>query len=509
MLSNFSYHLQGIFYCHPSPLPARPYNATMIDASLIGHSLNGAVERCFHELWRPPGMAIGVCTTDGLIWSRCLGERQLGAGAAIDEHTVFALASGTKTLAAAVIAHLVDRGRLNWQTRVVDLDPAFDAGDSRVTQLLTLRDLACHRTGWTSSEGRHRAAAQTRADLVHRLRYHGFRHPFRENFAYCTDGFSLLGHIVDKSTNVFWEHYAQSQLLSPLSMQRTFFSITDAKASNNFAQPHLQPDNRRHVPVPWHYEDGVATPAGGANSCLADLSKWLGAWLANSSTRTPWSTEQTSIMLSPQIFDVGPFADKELSCAVTSGITDEAYALGWYTHCYRGERIFHHTGSIRGFRSILALLPERGLGFIALVNADAVYLPRALFQATVDELQNADPTRWILEFWKLEQAWHALNAGRCRDDHWDNRSIVDTELVGAYQDDGRFGLIRIEANYTGLTFRAGGLSYRIIAVGEDSYRCEEPCGSLVIDQGLLRAERDSSHRIVGFRYRDALFSRTG
>jgi CubicO group peptidase (beta-lactamase class C family) len=496
---------QSTLQCAKFPTSApRP----VTNASPLSRSLNDAIERCLQQLWRPPGMAVGVCDAKGLAWSLCLGERQLGAGTAIDEHTVFALASGTKTLAAASIAHLIGQRKLDWETRVVDIDPAFDAGDARVTGLLTLRDLACHRTGWTSSEGRHRAAALTRADLVSRLRYHGFRHPFRESFAYCTDGFSVLGHVVDKCTGMSWERYAQSHLLAPLGMERTFFTVADAEASNNFAQPHLQLSEGERVPVPWYYEDGVATPAGGANSCLADLSEWLGAWLANSDMGTPWPSEQTTIMQTPQIADAGAFADQELSCAVSDDLSDEAYALGWYTHRCRGERIFHHTGSIRGFRAMLALLPQRGLGFIALVNADAVYLPRALFQATLDALQKGDPMRWIPNFWRLEQAWHTLNAGRCRRDRHETQPIIDGHLVGAYRDDGRFGSVQIESDPTGLTFRGGRLSYRIVSAGVDSYRCEEPCGALVVDQGPLHVERNRSGQVVGFRYRDALFTRT-
>lgn len=475
--------------------------------------LDAAVSHCVHELWNPPGAAVGLCSVDGLAWSRCFGERRLNSGLAVDEHTVFALASGTKTFAAASLAHLLGRGRLGWDSRVVDIDPTFDAGDAAVTSALTLRDLACHRIGWRSSEGRHRGAALSRADLVRRLRYSGFRHPFRRNFAYCTDGFSVLGHVVDTATGLSWERYAQTHLLAPLSMNRTSFFVADAESSNNFAEPHLQLADASRVAVPWFYEDGVATPAGGANSCLADLAKWLGAWLANGEASTPWPSAQTAIMQTPQIADAGPFADKELSCAVSEGLTDEAYALGWYTHLYRGERIFHHTGSIRGFRSMLALLPERQLGFIALVNANDVYLPRALFQATLDTLQGADPLRWTASFLRLEKRWHALNAGKYRRDSGAAAAATDTDLVGCYLDDGRFGNVTISAGDRGLQFRAGKLLYRVGQTARDLFprdlfRCEEACGALVIDQGQLRAQRDDANHIVGFAYQGAAFKRT-
>lgn len=474
----------------------------------VPQRLDAAISHCLQDLWQPAGAAVAICAPDDMIWSYCFGERQLGSGQATDEHTVFALASGTKTFAAASVAHLIGQSRLDWDTRVVDIDPSFDAGDAAVTAAITLRDLACHRTGWPSSEGRHRGAASSRADLVRRLRYHGFRHPFRQNFAYCTDGFSALGHVVDIASGMSWESYAQTHLLAPLSLHRTSFSVAAAEGTGNFAQPHLQLLDGQRVAVPWYYEDGVATPAGGANSCLADLATWLGAWLTNAPNVTPWPTTQTSIMQTPQIADAGPFADKELSCAVTQDLTDEAYALGWYTHRYRGERVFHHTGSIRGFRSMLALLPEQKLGFVALVNSDDIYLPRALFQTTMDILQDGDPLRWTPNFLTLEKAWHTSNAGKYRRASEAAQTSTNADLVGTYQDDGRYGTVLIASNGDGLQLQAGKLHYRILSTGNDSFRCEQAAGALVIDQGPLQLKRDAAQRVIGFEYQGALFKRT-
>jgi len=449
-----------------------------------------------------------LCTPAGLVWSRCIGERRFGSGLPVDEHTVFALASGTKTFAVASIAQLIGQGKIDWDSRVVEIDAAFDAGDPAVTQLLTLRDLACHRIGWRSSEGRHRGAALSRADLVRRLRYHGFRHPFRQNFAYCTDGFTVLGHVVDIMAGISWEQHARRHLLTPLGMNRTSFFVPEAERSGNCTQPHLQLADGTRLAVPWYYEDGIATPAGGGNSCLADLAKWLGTWLAKPGQHLPWPTAQTAIMHAPQTFERGAFADHELSCAVTEDLTDEAYALGWYTHVYRGERIFHHTGSIRGFRSMIALLPSRELGFIALVNWNEVYLPRALFQLALDTLQDADPMRWIPHFFKLETTWQAANAGRYRRDTGAARPTTDTGLIGSYRDDGRFGTIAIIANDDGLWFRAGQLAYRINGSGDDQYFCEQSCGVLLIDQGPLQVHRDATKRVRGFEYQGAWFERS-
>lgn len=475
----------------------------------VNRQLTDAIDACFHELWQPPGMAVGLCTSDGLVWSRCLGQRQLGSGPAIDEHTSFALCSATKTLAVASIAHLCGQAGLSWDTRVADLAPDFDAGNDVVTSQLTLRDLACHRTGWTSSEGRHRGAARTRADLIQRLRYHGFRHPFREAFAYCTDGFSLLGHIVDRVSGDSWERYAQTNLLEPLGMRRTHFSVVATQAADNFAQPHVRVRGSQRVAIPWRYEDGVATPAGGANSCLADVARWLRAWLANTTTRTPWPQLHTALLQTPQVADSGAFADKEFSCAIpvgADGISDEAYALGWYCHRYRGERVLHHTGSIRGFRSLIALLPERALGFIALVNSDSVFLPRALLQATLDSLQGSTPTRWTQQFLDLEHRWHESNADRYRLLPMPDSRVGDERaLAGKYRDDGRYGTVAIVVTDTGLAFEAGNLQYRLSRTDADTYTCAEACGPVWLDHGPLQFRRGADGSAAAFTFQEAMF----
>lgn len=478
----------------------------------MSRRLNGVVASMYGDLWKPPALAVAVCTATGLAWRRCLGVRRIGSNAKVDEQTAFALASGTKTMAVATIAQLCERGVITWDSRVADIDAGFDAGSADITREITLRDLACHRVGWTSSEGRHCAAAISRSDLVRRIQYQGFRHPFRGGFGYCTDGFSVLGHVVDLIAGEPWERYARTHLLAPLGMRRTYFSVGETRRSNNFATPHLLAPQGEYLAIPWCYEDGVATPAGGANSCLADLGAWLGAWLAGGHPRAPWSAEQQREMLEPQIANSGEFADLEFSCAVPqgeNGITHKTYALGWYCHRYRGELVHHHTGSIRGFRSLIGLVPGRGVGVIALVNADAVFLARALFQAVLDDLQGSDPATWVDAFFDLETQHR--ETGRARyltDPVLDHMPPELADFPGAYADDGRYGSTRITVGrHNTFAFEAGPLRYCLVPTDAECLRCLEPCGPLLIDQGSLRVRRDSSQSIWGFEFRQTLFKR--
>src|SRR5882757_9153453 len=68
-----------------------------------------------------PGLAIGIVANDRLVYGKGFGVRAKG-GAAVDPGTVFQIASVAKGFLAATLAIMVDRGKLNWDDRVIDRD---------------------------------------------------------------------------------------------------------------------------------------------------------------------------------------------------------------------------------------------------------------------------------------------------------------------------------------------------------------------------------------------------
>ena len=48
----------------------------------------------------------------------------------------------------------------------------------------------------------------------------------------------------------------------------------------------------------------------------------------------------------------------------------EEYGLGWEIVDVDGLRLVSHTGAYDGFVSVIGLLPEEGVGFVLLVNAE-------------------------------------------------------------------------------------------------------------------------------------------
>src|SRR5262249_11327128 len=93
-----------------------------------------------------PGLAVGIVAGDKLVYAKGFGVRSKSGGLPVDARTVFQIGSTTKAFLAATEAIMVDRGKLRWDDRVVDLDPEFQLKDPWVTREFRVFDLLAQRS---------------------------------------------------------------------------------------------------------------------------------------------------------------------------------------------------------------------------------------------------------------------------------------------------------------------------------------------------------------------------
>jgi CubicO group peptidase (beta-lactamase class C family) len=93
-----------------------------------------------------PGLAIGVVAGSKLIYAKGFGVRTKG-GAPVDTQTLFQIGSVTKAFLSTTMAIAVDRGKLHWEDRIIDLDPEFQMRDPWVTREFRVFDLMAQRSG--------------------------------------------------------------------------------------------------------------------------------------------------------------------------------------------------------------------------------------------------------------------------------------------------------------------------------------------------------------------------
>src|SRR5258705_2433487 len=108
--------------------------------------LEAYIEHAMQD-WGMPGLAIAIVKDDKVAYARGFGVRNSETREPVDENTVFAIGSVTKSFTTTAFAMLVDEGKMTWDAPVKDYLPYFQTYDPYVTSQLSTRDIACHRTG--------------------------------------------------------------------------------------------------------------------------------------------------------------------------------------------------------------------------------------------------------------------------------------------------------------------------------------------------------------------------
>ena len=108
--------------------------------------LTDFVEHAMREL-SVPGVGLAIVDNGTVVFDGGFGVRELGKPEKVDAGTTFMIASNTKPLTTLLMASLVDEGKLDWDTPVTKVYPAFKLGDAATTQQVLVKHLLCACTG--------------------------------------------------------------------------------------------------------------------------------------------------------------------------------------------------------------------------------------------------------------------------------------------------------------------------------------------------------------------------
>jgi len=320
-----------------------------------------------------PGVAVAVVYRDRIVYLNGFGYRKAGSDAEVNADTVFQLASLSKPITSTIVASLVGNGKLDWDSRIVDLDRGFRLSDRDVTEQLTVRDLLSHRSGLPTSAGDAlEDLGFSRPEILHQMRLLPLTGEFRKSYQYCNFGYTEGAIAASKAVDVRWEDLAKRRLFKPLGMTSASYRYSDYVNTANKAAIHViingQPVAR------YHRDPDAEAPAGAASSSVRDLAEWLRLQLGDGR----WNGEEI----------VAADALRETHRPqIQSGTNRETgkptfYGLGWnIDHDAAGHLILSHSGAFYiGTGTTVKFSPSQQLGIIVLTNA----MPTGLAEATAN-----------------------------------------------------------------------------------------------------------------------------
>ena len=116
-------------------------------------------------------MAISIVQGDEMIYAKGFGVKKVGENDPVDEKTIFQIGSTSKAFTAALVAMMVDEGKLHWKDKVIDYLPDFRMYDPWVTREFLINDAMAQHSGMPGYAGDFLSFIGYGLSLIHILKH--------------------------------------------------------------------------------------------------------------------------------------------------------------------------------------------------------------------------------------------------------------------------------------------------------------------------------------------------
>jgi len=329
------------------------------------------------------GLAIGTIENGQVSFVRGYGETLANSGDPVTPDTVFRWASLSKSVASALAVQLAEDGKLLLDAPLMKMGTTLTLpGDNR---RVTTADVLSHRVGLVRNAWDDRLEAGEDPKMLRAAL--GTLPPFcppATCYAYQNIAFDTATEIVEKAAGKDYASVARARLFAPLGMAGASIGRAGLQGARSWAQPHHR--NKSPATVTDIYYRVPA--AGGVNSSIRDLVRWMRAQMGDAPA-----------VLSPETLDTMhrsrvPTPPRGRRGAMDRALSDAAYGLGWRTYTYAGHALVGHRGSVDGYGSLILFDPAQKSGIVMLWNSN--YSKAARLQLEFfDLLYGLPPTDWL------------------------------------------------------------------------------------------------------------------
>ncbi len=301
------------------------------------------------------GLSIALVDRNKMVWSEGFGFADKANEIEASPNTVYRTGSISKLFNAVAVMQLVEQGKLDLDAPLVQYLPEFKIR-SRFgrTDDITLRALLSHQAGLPRDHiaGMWGQDQQPIESLLPILEETYVTHPANKIFAYSNMGVSLSGLAVQRNSGQTYETYMQRQVLDVLGMNQSDFSgrLEGPNASAAYIK-------NEQVTEPALRD----LPAGGLNSTVVDMAKFISIMLAQGSYGA------TTVLDSDTVLEMYEVQNQRNQLDF-----DRKLGLGWLyeDHKLDGQYdVLGHNGATLAHVSKLAMVPELGIGVIVLSNS--------------------------------------------------------------------------------------------------------------------------------------------
>ncbi len=332
------------------------------------------------SVFKLPGLVVGIIKDGKVYYKQAYGVKSNTDKSPVDIHTLFPIASITKTFTAVLVSSVTQEKNISINTPLRNLVPGFQLSFQPYNSEISVADVLSHRSGWKTFQGDLLNTESTLSDsqLVSKLNYLHPAFPLRTKFGYSNMGFLLAGMSVKGITGNGFDDELKMRILNPLQMNATFIDSVAIKAYANKTLLYSQTENgivetKTKLESPRGY--------GGMYASINDLCTWMQVLLDSGRYQNKQVIPHNAIT---QSFNSYTIIGKQAAGNRKRYL--KTYGLGWEIIQYEGAEIVQHGGAYAGSLSMLAMIPSLKFGVVILTNGDFHPLQETLKWQLIDAL---------------------------------------------------------------------------------------------------------------------------
>lgn len=283
-----------------------------------------------------PGLAVAVVDAGGVRYLRTFGDCP-GADAP------FVVGSLSKSFTAVAVMQLVEQGAVDLDAPASRYAPGYDVPDE-----VTVRSLLNQTSGFGAYDSLAEAADGELGETF-------------GAFSYANANYDLLGRVVEGASGEDYARYLDEHVLEPLGMASTTADPARAEALG------MVPGHRDWFGLPvadgFRHAQGDGAWGGPASGYVAssarDMASYLRMYLNGG-----MGGDGARVLSADSVRRM--FLDR-----VPDPEGDTYYGMGWTSFSWDdGELVLSHDGQVENYTASMCLLPERGIGIVALSDAN-------------------------------------------------------------------------------------------------------------------------------------------
>ena len=282
-----------------------------------------------------PGLAVAVVDAGGVRYLRTFGDCP-------DADAPFVVGSLSKSFTAVAVMQLVEQGAVDLDAPASRYAPGYDVPDE-----VTVRSLLNQTSGFGAYDSLAEAADGELGETF-------------GAFSYANANYDLLGRVVEGASGEDYACYLDEHVLEPLGMASTTADPARAEALG------MVPGHRDWFGLPvadgFRHAQGDGAWGGPASgyvvSSVRDMASYLRMYLNGG------MGDGARVLSADSVRRM--FLDR-----VPDPEGDTYYGMGWTSFSWDdGELVLSHDGQVENYTASMCLLPERGIGIVALSDAN-------------------------------------------------------------------------------------------------------------------------------------------